>query len=334
MTSELGREEKLSLLRDMMRIRAFESKMLELIHLKELEAGFHLLMGHEAIVVGVSHALRSSDYVTSNHRAIGRYLSRGGDSKKIMAEIYGKATGVCRGRAGEMLIADRSKGLLFSSVTVAAGIPVAVGAAISLRLYSKSDHVVATFFGDAATCNGIFHESMNIAAVHKAPIIFVCENNGLSINISQSAWMSTKTVAEKAVAYGIVGVKVDGTDVEAVYDAASEAVDRARRGLGPTLIDAVTVRLRPHKEGMFDNRSVEQLKADWERDPLALYKAKLKTSHILQDSLENEMRSELEQEIEVAVNYARMSPFPEDSELMDNLYSPPMNAAFSRFEEV
>ena len=229
-----------------------------------------------------------------------------------------------------MLIADKNKGLLFSSVTVAAGIPVAVGAAMALKLYYKTDQVVATFFGDAASCNGIFHEAMNIAAVHKAPVIFVCENNGLSINIPQHEWMSTKTVVEKAAGYGMPGKVVDGTDVEAVYEVSSQAVDRARSGLGPTLIDAVTVRLRPHKEGMFDNRTEDQLKKDWSRVSIALFSAKLKSEGVLDDRIEAEIKSALDQEINDAVIFAENSPFPKVSEINDNLFSDKMAKIFSQ----
>jgi TPP-dependent pyruvate/acetoin dehydrogenase alpha subunit len=321
---------KIKLLKDMLRIRIFEERILKLIENKELELGFHLLMGHEAIVAGVSKALRKDDYITSNHRTLGRYLSRGGDARKIMAEIFGKETGLCQGRAGEMLIADKSVGLLFSSVTVAAGIPVAVGAALGIKHYKKTDQVVACFFGDGATCNGIFHEAMNVATVHKAPVIFVCENNGLSINIPQGEWMSTKTVAERGSAYGMPSKLVDGTDVEAVYKVASKAVKRARDGLGPTLIDAVAVRLRPHKEGLSDNRSPLETKKLWKKDPIELYVKKLIQSHVLNNKMLSEMKLEIKNDIEDAVNYARSSSFPNSSGLMENTYSEEMSDIFSK----
>jgi acetoin:2,6-dichlorophenolindophenol oxidoreductase subunit alpha len=323
-------EEKIELLRDMMRIRIFEEKVLELIERKELELGFHLLMGHEGVMTGVSKALRKDDYFTSNHRTMGRYLSRGGDPKKIMAEIFGKETGLCKGKAGEMLIADRGIGLLFSSVTVAAGIPVAVGAALALKRIPKNDKVVACFFGDGATCNGIFHEAMNVAAVHKAPVLFVCENNGLSINIPQNEWMSTRTVAEKASAYGMHGERVDGTDVEAVNVVARDAVARARSGSGPTLIDATTIRLRPHKEGLADNRTMNQMREEWKRDPIGLYISKLEIEGTINKNLVNEMKMNLGKEIDEAVEYAKAGSFPQESELMDNLYSEQMSNAFAR----
>ncbi len=309
-------------------MRLFEEKLLHLIETKELELGFHLLMGHEAIMAGVSAALRSDDYFTSNHRTLGRYLSRGGEARKLISEIYGKETGVCHGKAGEMLIADKSIGLLFSSVTVAAGIPVAVGAAIAIKNYLKTDQVVATFFGDGATCNGVFHEAMNLAAVQRAPIIFVCENNGLSINIPQSEWMSTKTVAERASAYGMHSVRVDGTNVEAVYRAALQAAKRARSGLGPSLIDAVTVRLRPHKEGLADNRTEKELRNVWKKDPVSLYSKKLIRAGLMDKKKLAVMKGELNEEIEDAVKFARASEFPKESELMKDLYGETLEGLF------
>jgi len=314
----------------MLQIRIFEEKILQMIERKELEIGFHLLMGHEAIVVGAISSLKKDDYITSNHRTLGRYLARGGDTRKIMAEIFGKESGLCHGKAGEMLIADKSTGLLFSSVTVAAGIPVAVGAALALQRISKTDRIVACFFGDGATCNGVFHEALNLAAVRKAPVLFVCENNGLSINIPQREWLSTNTVAERAAGYGIPGVRVDGTDVEAVREITLEAAERARRGQGPTLIDATTVRLRPHKEGLADNRSPDEIAKEWEKDPVGLYEKKLLREHLISETRIDEMKRSLQKEIDDAVEFAKKSEFPEISELNDNLYSPRMSAAFSR----
>lgn len=314
----------------MLQIRIFEETILDLIEKKELEIGFHLLMGHEAIVVGASSVLRKDDCLTSNHRTLGRYLARGGDTRKIMAEIFGKESGLCHGKAGEMLIADKGTGLLFSSVTVAAGIPVAVGAALALQRIPDNDRIVACFFGDGATCNGIFHEALNLAAVRKAPVVFVCENNGLSINIPQKEWLSTTTVAERASGYGMPGVRVDGTDVEAVRTAMLQAVERARNGLGPTLIDAVTVRLRPHKEGLADNRSPEEMAREWERDPVGLYEKKLLRERQIDTAVLEEIVRKLRKEIDEAVEFAEKSEFPKISELRDNLYSPRMTASFSR----
>jgi pyruvate dehydrogenase E1 component alpha subunit len=313
----------------MMRIRAFENRLLELIERKELELGFHLMMGHEATAVGVCKALKHGDYITSNHRTLGRYLALGGDSRRIMAEIFGKKSGLCKGKAGEMLIADKSVGFLFSSVTVGAGIPVATGAALAIKYYLKTNQVVASFFGDAASCNGPFHEALNLAAVHKAPVIFVCENNGLSINVPQSQWMSTKTVAERAAAYGIPGESIDGTDVEEVFRVATGAIERARSGAGPTLIDAETIRLRPHKEGLADSRSQLELKEAWKRDPLAVHLIRLKNAGILNDETQRRMKEAILTEMEEAVNFARNSPFPDDSELFADLFSPKTAEAFS-----
>jgi len=328
MIMRLSDKQRLAFLREMLRIRIFEEQVIRLIGLKELEIGFHLLMGHESAVVGVSSALRSDDYITSNHRTLGRYLARGGSMNKIMAEIFGKSTGVCEGKAGEMLIADKSCGFLFSSVTVSAGIPVAAGAGLAIKLL-KTDQVVASFFGDAASGNAPFHEALNIAATHKAPVIFVCENNGYSINVRTSELMSTKTIAEKARAYAIPGIRVDGSDAESVYGAARQAVSRARSGKGPTLLEVVTVRLRPHKEGIGDTRSKRELAVAWKRDPVALYTNKLRKLGVLTTAAERDLHSEIESEVASATEFARRSEFPDETKLYDELYSEKVSNLFS-----
>lgn len=311
---------RLKLLRSMLRIRMFEEKVLELIEEGKLESGFHLLMGHEAVTAGVSEAMRPTDYVTSNHRTMGRYICRGGDMKLMMAEVMGKATGLCKGKAGEMLIADTKSRLIFSSVTVGAGIPVAVGAAIAAKKYLDTDDIAVAYFGDGASCNATFHEALNMAAVHRAPVLFICENNGLSINIPQREWMPTETVAERSRAYCIPGVSVDGTDVEAVHRVAQVAITRARRGLGPSLIDAQVVRLRPHKEGLRDTRSSKELKTLWRRDPVGRYLKALRASGLLTRSGESRMRDEIQDEVNEAVEFATSSAYPDDLELYRDLY--------------
>jgi len=326
--TKLVKREKVELLETMLRMRLFEERILKEIKAGNLEIGFHLLEGHEATVAGVCAGLRSDDYVTSNHRSLGRYLSRGGDMNKLMAEIFGKATGICRGKAGEMLFSDFSVGHAFTSVTVGAGIPVAVGIGLAIKLRMKTDQVVVSFFGDAATTNASFHESLNLAAVQKAPVIFVCENNGMSINVPQAEYMSTRTVGEKGVAYGIEGLVIDGTDPEAVLVAASHAVKKARRGGGPTLIDAQVVRLRPHKEGLADTRSKEELIASRRKDPVLRYTRALYKERAITLEQERGIRREIEDEVGKAVDFARASPYPAESEIFKDLYSDEMNAAF------
>jgi pyruvate dehydrogenase E1 component alpha subunit len=327
--ARLSGKTKLGLLRQLLRIRIFEEKVLELIEGKELEIGFHLLMGHEASAVGVASALRADDYVTSNHRTLGRYLTRNGRADRLMAEIFGKATGVCKGKAGEMLIADRSCNFIFSSVTVGAGIPVAVGAALAIKMQKRTDQVVGCFFGEAASSNAAFHEALNLAGVHKAPVVFACENNGYSINVPQSEVLATKTVAERAAAYGMPGVRVDGSDVEAVYRAATAAVRRARRGGGPTLIEIETARLRPHKEGLADTRSPEEMARCWKKDPVSNYLRRLKREGHLSKAAEGSLRSELSSEVMEAVNFAKRSPYPDEAEIYRDLYDESLRPLFS-----
>src|SRR3989304_5827433 len=221
--------------RQMLTIRFFEEKVFELYGQNLVPGTIHLYAGEEAVAVGVCSNLRRDDYITSTHRGHGHYIAKGGGLDKTMAEILGRKTGYCKGKGGSMHIADFSIGMLGATAVVGAGLPIAVGAGLSAKL-RKTDQVVVCFFGEGASNQGTFHESLNMASAWKLPVVFVCENNLYAMGTRQSRIMNIEDVAKRAVAYGIHGKSVDGNDVVAVYEATRDAVELARKGEGPTLI--------------------------------------------------------------------------------------------------
>jgi pyruvate dehydrogenase E1 component alpha subunit len=224
----LTSEKLIEMYRKMLQIRYFEEKVFELYGQNVVPGTIHLYAGEEAVAVGVCSTLRKDDYITSTHRGHGHCIAKGAELKRIMAEILGKKTGYCKGKGGSMHIADFNVGMLGATAVVGAGLPIAVGAGLSAKL-RKTDQVVACFFGEGASNQGTFHESVNMASAWGLPVIFVCENNLYAMGTRQSRIMNIEKVADRAVAYGIPGTSADGNDVLAVYEASKEAVDRAGR---------------------------------------------------------------------------------------------------------
>jgi TPP-dependent pyruvate/acetoin dehydrogenase alpha subunit len=245
---DLSNEKLIEMYRTMKKIREFETKAAELFAEGSIPGFVHLYIGEEAVATGVCANLKDSDYITSTHRGHGHIIAKGGDLKYMFAELFGKATGYCKGKGGSMHIADADRGILGANGIVGAGHNIAVGAGLSAK-YRGTDQVCVCFFGDGSTNQGTFHESLNLASIWKLPVIFVCENNLYGISMHQSRHQAIQDVADRAVAYNIPGVVVDGNDVLAVYEAAKEAIDRARNGQGPTLIECKTYRQRGHFEG-------------------------------------------------------------------------------------
>ncbi|MEM3760191.1 MAG: thiamine pyrophosphate-dependent dehydrogenase E1 component subunit alpha, partial [Candidatus Bathyarchaeia archaeon] len=241
----LAKEKLTEMFRKMLEIRFFEEKVFDLYAQNLVPGTIHLYAGEEAVAVGVCSALRKDDYITSTHRGHGHCIAKGADLKRTMAEILGKKSGYCKGKGGSMHIADFSIGMLGATAVVGAGIPIAVGAALSIKL-RKTSQVVACFFGEGASNQGTFHEGINMASVWRLPVIFVCENNLYAMGTRQSRVMNIENIADRAIAYGIPGVVVDGNDVLAVYEATVKAVERARNGEGPTLIECKTYRHKGH----------------------------------------------------------------------------------------
>ena len=304
-------QQQLTMLRTMQTIRHFEERASNDFQAGQIYGVVHCYIGQEAVAVGVCSTLNRDDQIISTHRGHGHCIAKGADLKRMMAELYGRATGYCKGKGGSMHIADFSIGMLGANGIVAGGIPIITGAGLAAQLDGKG-RVAVSFFGDGASSAGPFHESLNIAALWKLPVIYVCENNLYGVNTPVSAAVSVKDVVERSAAYGIPGVVVDGNDVLAVYEVAEAAVRRARAGEGPTLLECKTYRWRNHTEikGLPDSRPPDELTTWKEKDPIARFVAHLKGQHLLTDEDWKEMDAAILQEIEQAVTFAKDSPFP------------------------
>ena len=307
--------------RKMFEIRSFEEKVFELYAQNMVPGTIHLYAGEEAVAVGVCSNLRKDDYITSTHRGHGHCIAKGADPKRIMAEILGKKTGYCKGKGGSMHIADFKVGMLGATAVVGAGIPIAMGAGLSIKLRG-TDQVVACFFGEGASNQGTFHEGINMAAIWKLPVIFVCENNLYAMGTRQSRVMLIENIADRAASYGIPGVTVDGNDVLAVYEAAREAVERARRGEGPTLIECKTYRHKGHSRvDPAKYRPKEEVEEWLRKDPIKRLREKLLQTNILAEEEIQRVEEEVSVEIEEAVKFAVESPYPAPEEALEDVYA-------------
>lgn len=283
-------------------IRRFEETAEELYMEGKIWGTFHLYIGEEAVAVGGCSALHPDDYITSTHRGHGHCIAKGADVKKMMAELMGKKTGYCLGLGGSMHIADVEKGNLGATGIVGSGIPIAVGAALGCKLMRK-DRVVLCFFGDGAVNTGAFHEAVNLAAVLKLPVVFLCENNLYAMSFSTKKALAVRDIAERALGYGIPGLAVDGMDVLAVHEAVTQATKRARDGEGPTLIEAKTYRFKGHsKSDKNVYRTKEEIKQWMERCPI-----KRLENHLLAEGVETAtleaLKQKAEEEIQEAVRF-------------------------------
>lgn len=305
--------------RKMLEIRHFEEKVFDLYGQNLVPGTIHLYAGQEAVAVGVCANLRKDDYITSTHRGHGHCIAKGARLDKTMAEILGKKTGYCKGKGGSMHIADFSIGMLGATAVVGAGIPIAVGAGLSIKLRG-TDQVVACFFGDGASNQGTFHEGINMASVWKLPIIFVCENNLYAMGTRQSIVMAIENIADRAIAYGIPGIVVDGNDVLAVYETTQKAVERARKGEGPTLIECKTYRIKGHSRAdPATYRPKEEVQEWLKKDPIAHFRAKLLEMKILTEKEADQIQQETVKAVEDAVKFAIESPFPAPEEALEDI---------------
>jgi len=316
-----SRELQIEMLRKMILIRAFEEKM-KLLFTHGFMAGFsHLYDGQEAVAVGVCSVLTPEDYITSTHRGHGHCIAKGGDVSKMMAEVLGRRTGYCKGKGGSMHIFDASIGILGANGIVAGGLPMATGAGLKAKL-TGSGQVTACFFGDGTTNQGTFHESLNMAGLWKLPVVYVCENNGYGISVSQARHQAIKDIAIRAAGYGMAGVIADGNDVLDVYAKAKEAVERARRGEGPTLLECKTYRYGGHHVGDPGTlyRSNEEV-AEWRRkDPIDRMVKHVLSSGIMTEAEVDQVRTAVDDEIEAAVECAMNSPMPDPEEALEDLF--------------
>ena len=311
----LSPQTRKSLYREMARIRKFEEKTHELYKAGRLTGmSPHLSIGEEASAAGVISVLNPDDYILSTHRGHGHCLAKGAEMGKMYAELFGKETGYCHGRGGSMHIADVAQGNLGANGIVGGGLPIALGAGLSIQKRATKQ-VVVCFFGDAATNQGTFHEALNMSKAFHLPIVWVCENNlyGLSTPIDKVA--ATPTLSDRAKGYAMPGVTVDGMDVEAVRAAAEEAVNRARAGGGPTLLEIKTYRYFGH--GASDHRPYrtrEEEQGWWKRDPVANYRARLIAEGVASESELAELDQEIDKEVEAGVAFAEASPDPKPQE--------------------
>lgn len=311
---------QVEMLRTMQTIRRFEERASDDFQAGLIYGIVHCYIGQEAVAAGVCATLNRDDAIVSTHRGHGHCIAKGADLKRMMAELYGRRTGYCKGKGGSMHIADFGIGMLGANGIVAGGISIATGAGLASQLDGKG-RVAVSFFGDGASNAGPFHESINMAALWKLPVVYVCENNLWGVNTPASNSVSVKDVAERAAAYGIPGVIVDGNDVNAVYEVAEAAVNRARAGQGPTLMECKTYRWRGHTEikQMPDRRPPEEVQKWKEKDPIAHNVHTLITQGLLSEENWKRMDDNILQAIEEAVAFAKESPLPDLDSALENV---------------
>ena len=318
---DLSRETLLKLYTTMATIRNFEERGIPETGQRAMSASVHSSAGQEAVPTGICAHLSDDDYIASTHRGHGHCIAKGVDPKTMMAELFGRATGNNKGKGGSMHIADMSKGMLGTNGVVAASVPLAVGAALTSKLKNLG-RVAVAFFGDGGANQGVLHESMNLASVWKLPVIFCCENNGYAESTPVEYALSTANVSDRAAGYNMPGINVDGMDVFAVYDAAEQAVARARAGEGPSLLECRTYRFYGHT--VFDNPLSYRTKEEedrWRaRDPLKLFReAVIPLGEITLEELD-QIDAEAAQLMEDAIKFADESPLPDPLEIYDDVY--------------
>ncbi|MCJ8329257.1 MAG: thiamine pyrophosphate-dependent dehydrogenase E1 component subunit alpha [Lentisphaeria bacterium] len=317
---DLKDDKLLELYRQMLTIRGFEQAVLESHKKRLVQGAAHTYIGMEAVAVGVCAALQEDDYITSTHRGHGHCIARGLEVNRMLAEIFGRATGYCKGKGGSMHIADLDRGMLGADGIVGGGIPIAMGAALGCRVRNTSQ-VVACFFGEGASNQGSFHEAINMAAIRKLPVIFVCENNHWALSAEFEVTTAVANVADRASAYSIPGHIVDGNNVLDVYDTAAEAVQRARSGEGPSLIECKTYRWEPHSVyATKDPRPPEEVEEWKAKDPILRFHKLLSDREILNTDQDETIRNDVDQLIEDAVDFASNSPDPDPADAVRDVF--------------
>ena len=314
----INKEQMKDIYTRMCRIRAFESAAARLFAEGKIYGFAHLYLGEEAIAPAVCECLRDDDFITSTHRGHGHIIAKDGDLNLMMAELFGRYTGYCKGKGGSMHIADRTKGILGANGIVGAGHNISVGAGLSAKIRG-TDQVCVCFFGDGSTNQGTFHESLNMASIWKLPIVFVCENNHYGISMSQDRHQAIKDIADRGAAYNVPGVAVDGNDPIAVYEAAEEAVARARAGKGPTLIECKTYRQHGHFEGDPATYKPKEEQAAWiAKDPMPRFEKYLEENGVMTADEIKAVKDAVDKQIEEAIAFADAQPFaPVESAVVD-----------------
>jgi len=319
---DLSKEKLVEWYRQMVTIRHFEEAVTDLYRRALMPGLSHLYIGEEAVAVGACAALRPDDWITSTHRGHGHCIAKGGDIKKMMAEIMGKETGYNRGKGGSMHIAESELGILGAFAVVGGGFGPATGAALSAKMRG-TDQVAVCFFGDGASNQGSFHENLNLAGLWKLPVVYLCENNLYAISVAQWRSQPIKDIAIRAASYDMPGAVVDGQDVLAVYDAVRESVERARSGEGPTLVECKTYRYTGH--GVSDPgtayRAQEEIDEWKKRDPIILFRERLEGEGIMTEEETQSIEAVVQRSIEEAIEFARKSPFPSLDEIDQHVYA-------------
>ncbi len=316
-----GPDALLQMYAGMLRVRLFEERVRELFATGRIPGFLHTSIGQEATAVGAASALRPHDYVLSTHRGHGHLVAKGGALRGLMAELYGKAGGICHGKGGTMHIADAAVGYLGANGVLASGCVLAPGVGLSIK-QRRSGQVVLTFFGDGAANRGPFHEGVNMAALWRLPVIFLCENNRWASTTAHALSAAGGSIAARAAGYGIPGETIDGNDVLAVHDAVSRAAERARRGEGPSLIEAHTIRWVGHFEGDAQAyRSREEAAEGRRTDPIARLAHGLEGRGLLDAAHAERLRAQVTAEIDDAVAYAEASPLPEPAAALTDLFA-------------
>ncbi|HBG35364.1 MAG: hypothetical protein A2X70_05870 [Alphaproteobacteria bacterium GWC2_42_16] len=322
---EYKKEISLVLLRDTLRIRMIESRLAELYAEYEMRCPTHFSLGQEAVAVGVCHHLKKQELITSAHRSHAHYLAKGGSLKKMVAELYGKKTGCATGKGGSMHLIDLDAGFLGAVPIVGSTIPIGVGASFSAYLQGENKLSVI-FFGDAATETGAFYESLNFAAIHKLPVVMICENNLYSVmsplSVRRPEGIKLSNIPQ---GFGVQSFHADGSDLEEIYQTAGQAIEYARSGKGPVFVEYINYRWLEHCGPLSDThlgfRTEEDVINGKKKDPVRNYKDKLLKAGILTDSEFSKWEKEIAEEIQEAISFAKESPFPEKEQLLEHLFA-------------
>ncbi len=323
MNEKLDLELALNMYKVMVKIRVFEENVRKLARRTKITGFVHTYAGEEAVAVGACSNLRKDDYITSTHRGHGHIIAKGGDIKSMMAELFGKETGICRGLGGSMHIADTDLGILGANGIVGGGLPISVGAGLS-AVYRKTDQVTICFFGDGASNQGTFHESINLAALWKLPIVFICENNLYAFFTAQRDHQTIADVAIRAKAYNIPSEVCDGMDVFEVYRAVHRAVQRARKGEGPSLIECKTYRYSGQTDTPPDPelyRTKDEVNEWRKKDPIERLKSEMIKKYQVTEEELSEIQEILKIEVKEAIDFAKKSPFPKPSSALEGLFT-------------
>ena len=319
--SAITKEKLADFYRVMVRIRAFEERVAKEFTRGKIPCHAHLYIGQEAIAAGACATLRPDDNIVSNHRGHGHLIAKGGRTDRMMAELFGKSTGYCKGKGGSMHCADVDLGILGANGIVGAGITIAGGAALSARI-QNTGQVCLCFFGDGASKTSRFHEGINFASVLKLPVVYIVENNQYAISVPFSYASNVANIADGACAYGIPGETIDGNDVLTVYDTVAEAVDRARRGGGPSLVECKTYRWAGHYTGDPQSYVSKEVVEEWKKkDPIPRFQEYLVANGFLTGEEAERARQEISDEIEAAVKFADESPYPAPEEALEDVHA-------------